>query len=67
MGSIDKLVRLFIAIALIILFYKEVLTGTMGIIALVFALVFALTSLISFCPLYLIFGISTTKKAQEEK
>ena len=67
MGSIDKLVRLFIAIILIVLFYKEVLTGTIGIVALVFALVFALTSLISFCPLYLPFGIKTTKKEAKKE
>ena len=67
MGSIDKLVRLFIAIVLIILFYKEVLTGTIGIVALVLALVFALTSLISFCPLYLPFGINTAKKAPKKE
>ena len=67
MGSIDKLVRLFIAIVLLVLFYKEVLTGPIGIVALVLALVFALTSLISFCPLYLPFGINTTKKAPKEE
>lgn len=62
MNSIDKLIRLFLAIILIVLFYKEVLTGTLGLIALVLALVLTITSLISFCPLYTLFGISTCKK-----
>ncbi len=66
MSSIDKLVRLALAIVLIILFYKEVLTGTLGIIALVLALVFTVTSLISFCPLYAIFGIRTNKKEEKK-
>lgn len=65
MGSNDKLIRLMIAIVLIILYYKGILVGTLGIIALVLALVLTITSLISFCPLYTLFGISTCKK--EEK
>lgn len=65
MSSIDKLIRLIISIVLIILFYKEILTGTLGIIALVVALIFTLTSMISFCPLYAIFGISTCKTKKE--
>jgi len=62
MGSYDKLIRLFVAIVLIILYYNGVLKDTLGIIALVLALVFTITSLISFCPLYAIFGIKTCKK-----
>ena len=66
MGSYDKLVRLLAAIALIILYYKGTFTNqTLGIVALVLALVFTLTSLIGFCPLYTLFGIKTCKK--EEK
>jgi hypothetical protein len=62
MGSYDKSVRLGISIVLIILYYKQVLPGVTGIIALVLALLLAITSLIGLCPLYSIFGIKTTKK-----
>jgi hypothetical protein len=62
MGTADKLLRLLAAIVLILLFFTKQLTGTAGIIALVIAGVFLLTSLISFCPLYKLFGISTCKK-----
>lgn len=62
MGTADKLLRLLAAIVLALLFFAKQLTGTAGIIALVIAGVFLLTSLISFCPLYKIFGISTCKK-----
>lgn len=59
MGSVDRLIRLVIA-ALAIYFYSNgTLTGTVGVVALVVAAVFALTSLISFCPLYRLVGIST--------
>lgn len=61
MGSYDKLIRLVVAIVLIVLYYKGVLHGKLGIIALVIALVFTVTSLISFCPLYTLFGIKTCK------
>jgi hypothetical protein len=61
MGSNDKLIRLGAAIVLIILFYKEVITGTLGIIALVVALILTITSLIGFCPLYALFGIKTCR------
>ena len=61
MGSADKIIRLVIAAVLAILFFTKVVTGTLGIILLVIAIVFVLTSLISFCPLYLPFGINTCK------
>ncbi len=59
MGSTDKIVRIVIAIVIAGLFYFNVISGTLGIVLLVFAGVFVLTSFISFCPLYAPFGIST--------
>lgn len=61
MGSADKLIRLLLAIVLILLFYFEVLTDTLGIVALIVALLLTVTSLINFCPLYPIFRINTAK------
>lgn len=62
MGTADKLIRIIIAIVIAALYYKEIITGTVGIVLLVLAGVFVLTSLISFCPLYTLFGINTCKK-----
>lgn len=62
MGSIDRIVRLILAAVFTILFFTHTVTGTAGIILLVLAAVFTLTSLISFCPLYPIFGINTCAK-----
>lgn len=62
MGTIDKAIRIVVAVVLAILFYTNVISGILGIILLVLACVFVLTSLISFCPLYWPFGISTSKK-----
>ena len=64
MSSYDKLIRLGISIVLIILFYKQVLTGTIGIISLLVAFLLTLTSLISFCPIYKVLGISTCKREE---
>jgi membrane-bound ClpP family serine protease len=61
-GSTDKLVRLLLAIVLILLFYFEVLTDSLGILALIGALVLTVTSLINFCPIYPLFKINTSKK-----
>ena len=61
MSSADKMVRLTIAAILVVLYLSNVVTGTLGIVSLVVAAIFALTSFISFCPLYTIFGISTCK------
>lgn len=59
MGSVDKIIRLIVAAVLAFLFYNGTLTGTIGIVAVVAAGVFALTSLVSFCPLYPLLGINT--------
>jgi hypothetical protein len=62
MGTIDRVVRFLIAAAVIGLYFGGVISGTLAIVLLVFAGIFILTSFISFCPLYLPFGISTAKK-----
>lgn len=66
MGSYDKLIRLIVAIILIVLYYKGILQGTTGIIALVVALVLTVTSLIGFCPLYTLFGMKTCKTEESK-
>ncbi|MFA5047166.1 MAG: DUF2892 domain-containing protein [Paludibacter sp.] len=62
MGTIDKAVRILIALVFIGLYFTNIISGTLGIVLLVLAGVFILTSLISFCPLYLPLGINTGKK-----
>ena len=62
MGTIDKAIRIVVAVVIAVLFYTGVISGVLGIVLLVFAALFVLTSFISFCPLYLPFGINTGKK-----
>jgi hypothetical protein len=59
MGSTDKIVRILIAVVIGVLFYTEIITGTLGIVLLILAGIFVATSFISFCPLYAPFGLST--------
>jgi hypothetical protein len=59
MGSTDKVIRLSVAAVLAALYFTGTVTGTLGIVALVAAGVFTLTSLVSFCPIYPILGINT--------
>jgi hypothetical protein len=62
MGNLDRLLRLIGAALLIVLYFLNVVTGTLGIISLIIAAILILTSFISFCPLYMPFKINTRKK-----
>jgi len=62
MGSMDRGMRVLVAVVVAALIMTDVLTGTLAIFAGVIAAVFLLTSFVSFCPLYAPFGWSTTKK-----
>lgn len=59
MGGADRIIRVIIAAVVTLLFFTNVISGTVGIVLLVLAGVFLLTSIVSFCPLYAPFGIST--------
>jgi fatty acid desaturase len=59
MGSADRIIRFTIAAVIAILYFTNILTGTLGIVLLVIAGVFVLTSLVSFCPLYTLIGLNT--------
>jgi hypothetical protein len=62
MGTADRLIRLIVAAIIVFLYSNHTIEGTSGIVLLVIAIVFALTSFISFCPLYTLFGLSSKKK-----
>lgn len=64
MGTIDKVVRILIALVVIGLYFANVISGTVAIVLLILSAIFILTSLLSFCPLYLPFGINTDKKKE---
>lgn len=59
MGGADRIIRVVIAAIVATLFFMNILTGVLGITLLVISGVLVLTSFVSFCPLYLPFGITT--------
>ena len=61
-GTVDKVIRILIAAVVVILYLTDVISGTLGIILLALSAIFVVTSFLSFCPLYLPFGLSTMKK-----
>ncbi len=64
MGMADRIVRILGAALIAILYFANVITGTVGILLLVLAGIFALTSFVGFCPLYFPFRFKTVKRKQ---
>lgn len=64
MGNADRIIRTILAILFFALYFGNVVTGTWGIVLLVVGIIFILTSLVSFCPCYAIFGMKTCKTEQ---
>lgn len=62
MGTIDRVIRVLVAVLISVLAATGIVEGAVAIILLILAAVFLLTSFMSFCPLYLPFGLSTAKK-----
>ena len=66
MGKMDRLVRLVVAAIILVLYFTETISGTLGVVLLLLGGVFVLTSLINFCPLYLPFGLNTCSTEEKE-
>lgn len=62
MGSADRIIRVLLAAVFAYLYFSGTVTGTIGIVLLVLGGVFVVTSLVSFCPLYTLVGLSTCPK-----
>jgi hypothetical protein len=61
-GTIDKVVRIMVAVVVVALYFSNIISGTLAIIMLAASAVFVVTSLLGFCPLYLALNLSTRKK-----
>lgn len=60
-GNIDRIVRILVAVIFAYLYFGGIVTGTLGLVLLVLAVVFTATAALGFCPLYLPFKLSTKK------
>tara|TARA_R110002051_G_C8698123_1_gene493970 strand:+ start:667 stop:876 length:210 start_codon:yes stop_codon:yes gene_type:complete len=59
MGNVDRLIRFLLALAMGLLIYYDVVGGIASYIVLAVIGIFALTSLVGFCPLYSVLGWNT--------
>lgn len=59
MGNTDRIVRILLAAVVAVLYFTNIISGTVGVVLLVLAGVFVATSLVSFCPLYTLIGMNT--------
>ncbi|MCQ3938992.1 MAG: DUF2892 domain-containing protein [Chloroflexi bacterium] len=62
MSDLDRIVRVVLAALFVYLYFGGIVTGALGIVLVVLAGVFLLTSVVAFCPLYVPFKFSTYKK-----
>jgi len=61
MGNADRIIRVLVAVVVAVLYFTNQISGTLAAILGLFAVIFVLTSFMSFCPLYLPFKFSTRK------
>jgi hypothetical protein len=61
-STIDRTIRIIIAVVIAVLYFTNTITGTWGAIVLVIGAVLLLTSLVSFCPLYALLGLHSSKE-----
>lgn len=62
MGTADRTIRIVLAIVLGALYFTGTVTGAWAVLLLVIAVIFVLTSLVGFCPLYSLVGLNTRPK-----
>ena len=62
MGTVDRGIRLVLAIVVGVLYFNGQISGVAAIVLGIIALIFVLTSLMGFCPLYTLIGIKTVKE-----
>jgi Inner membrane protein YgaP-like, transmembrane domain len=65
MGTADRIIRIVIALVFAALFYMDIISGVLGIVLISISVIFLLTSLINYCPIYGIFGLRTNKASTE--
>ncbi|WP_319559869.1 DUF2892 domain-containing protein [Marispirochaeta sp.] len=67
MGIVDRVIRLALAVIIGILYFSNQISGTAALILGIIAIVFLLTSIVSFCPLYNLLKINTIGKSTGKK
>ena len=66
MGTIDRLIRIILAVIILILLLNNSVAGAFALILGIFAAAFLGTSAIGWCPLYKPMKINTKKTQQKQ-
>jgi glucose uptake protein GlcU len=64
-GSIDKAIRILLAVIFAVLIFTGEVSGVLAIILGIVAVALVVTSVFSFCPLYAALKLSTSKKSEK--
>ena len=62
MGIVDRTIRLLVGVIIAALYFTNQISGVVAIIMGVLAVIFILSSLMAWCPLYMPIKLSTLKK-----
>jgi hypothetical protein len=62
LAGFDRIGRVLIAVLIAVLYFTNVVSGTLGIVLLILGAVFVVTAILDFCPIYWILGLSTKKQ-----
>jgi hypothetical protein len=62
MGTVDRVIRILVAVVVVALYFTNVISGTLAYVLLALSAIFVVTSLLSFCPLYIPLALNTKKK-----
>jgi hypothetical protein len=65
MGNADRAIRTLLAVAIIVLYLTDTISGTLAIILGIVAIAFLVTSLVGWCPAYVPFRLSTCKRSTD--
>ncbi len=60
-GTVDRLVRVFLAIAIVVSYFHHLLHPVWGIALLVVAVGFLVSAIFGFCPIYRLLGITSQR------
>jgi hypothetical protein len=66
-GTIDKVIRIVFAIAVITLFLTNVISGVPGIVLLAVSAILVITSILGVCPLYSVLGLNSAERTVNRK
>ena len=64
-GSADKTVRILLAVLFAVLILTNAVSGWLAILLGIFGVVFLITALMNFCPIWFALKISTNKKTAQ--